>query len=260
MTSWGWRCFDVPRGFGGSLYAMQVAGSENDGAHSRYRWLWIVGVAATLLGSAAVFVWFVWMPSHRPAVGDAAAYGVDVSVHQGRIDWDRVGNDDISFAYIKATEGGDHVDRHFDDNWVGAAGVGLRRGAYHFFTLCRTGEEKATNFLSTVPTDPTALPPAIDLELSGNCARRPEATDVRREVDTFLEQVEAATGQAVVLYIGDDWEDVYPMRDDLDRPVWYRRILRQPPTDDWWIWQFNYRSNIDGIEGGVDLNVMRAME
>lgn len=131
-------------------------------------------------------------------------------------------------------------------------------GAYHFFTLCRPGAEQAANFIATVPDAHAALPPALDLEIGGNCSHRPNPAAVDREVDNFVALVEGHYGRTVLLYVGDDWESMYPTRDRLDRPLWYRRILRSPPTDDWKIWQVNYRADVEGIEGGADLDVMRA--
>lgn len=72
---------------------------------------------------------------------------VDVSNHQGDIDWRAVARDDIRFAYLKATEGGDFIDKRFEKNWTGAGSADIDRGAYHFFTLCRPGVDQARNFL-----------------------------------------------------------------------------------------------------------------
>lgn len=209
------------------------------------------------MGVVVALAWFVWMPGYRPALREGERYGVDVSVHQGSIDWKRVAADDVSFAYVKATEGGDHVDGRFEENWEGAAHAGLDRGAYHFFTLCRSGEEQATNFLATVPDAAGALPAALDLELGGNCAQRPARSRVEREVGAFIQRVESATGQRVVMYVGDDWEEIYPTRSSTDRSLWFRRILRRPEVDTWWIWQFNFRARVDGIDGAADLNIMQ---
>src|SRR5688572_21982049 len=63
--------------------------------------------------------------------------GIDVSYWQGDIDWNTVSNAGISFAYIKATEGGDHVDPKFLQNWYQAKRAGIARGAYHFIYWCR---------------------------------------------------------------------------------------------------------------------------
>jgi lysozyme len=180
-----------------------------------------------------------------------------VSHHQGPIDWDRVARDDVSFAYIKATEGTDFVDSRFLDNWNDARAAGLDHGAYHFFTLCSDGEDQAKNFLRVVPDDPQALPPAVDLELAGNCRARPDGTVVERELEAFLALVEEAAGQTAVLYIGDDFEASYLVRASFGRPLWHPRFLRRPDIEGWVVWQVGGFAEIDGIRGRVDLDVMR---
>lgn len=164
--------------------------------------------------------------------------------------------DGIQFAYIKATEGGDFVDARFEENWARAADAGLRRGAYHFFTLCRAGRVQAHNFLRVAPPDPDALSPAVDLELAGNCSDRPPRDVVYRELDEFLELVEAKWDRETVLYVGKDWLTAYPLGDN-ERPLWLRRFLLRP-AEPWFIWQLHGYAHVEGIEGGVDLNVMRA--
>ena len=201
--------------------------------------------------------WFVALPNWRPPLRDGEQYGIDVASHQGAIDWRAVADDDISFAYIKATEGGDFTDERFARNWREAGAVGLGRGAYHFFTLCTPGVDQARHLLATVPVDDDALPPAVDLELAGNCTARPSQAQVRRELADFLAAVEAAWGRPTVLYIGDDWEQAYPTRGLGDRPLWHRRILRRPDVDGWAIWQVHGLAHVDGIEGRVDLDIVR---
>lgn len=227
-----------------------------DTGHPR-RWPYFAGGAVVVLVAIGLWGWLGWLPNYRPNLEDGERYGVDVSNHQNEVDWERVAGDDMEFAYIKATEGGDFVDEWFDRNWEGAGAAGLDRGAYHFFTLCRPGDEQAANFLDVVPLDPDALPPVVDLELAGNCADRPDREWVERELGAFLDAVESATGQRVVLYVGDDFEGEYHLRDELDRPIWHRRVLLRPDVEGWWIWQVQGYASIDGIEGGADLNVMR---
>ena len=74
------------------------------------------------------------------------------------------------------------MDDRFVENCVGAADAGLHRGAYHFFTLCASGTIQAQNFLRIAPPDRDALAPAVDLELAGNCSRRPKEEDVAAEL------------------------------------------------------------------------------
>lgn len=223
----------------------------------RRRWPWVVGPAIGGLIAGAAAFWFVWVPQYRPDLRAGERYGIDVSHHQGVVDWERVAGDDIEFAYVKATEGGDFTDRQFTRNWKEAGRVGIDRGAYHFFTLCRAGDVQARHFLDLLPDD-AALPPAVDLELKGNCSARPADKVVQRELQAFLDAVEAATGQRTLLYVGDEWERRYPVRDRLDRPLWHRRFLRRPNVDGWVVWQVSGFAHVDGIDGDVDLDVMRS--
>jgi lysozyme len=202
----------------------------------------------------------MWLRPKATYGGDLEAgerYGIDVSGHQNAIDWERVSGDGIDFAYIKATEGGDFVDARFAANWDGAASAGLDRGAYHFFTLCRPGADQADNFLRTVPHDPNALPPVVDLEFVGNCAGRPTKEALLHELTTFVERVEASTGQRVTFYLMDDFDQQYGVRAALDRGAWVRHLNERPPSADWLIWQRSDVAVVAGIDGDVDLDVMK---
>lgn len=225
----------------------------------RWRRVIMAGGAAVvvLAGLAAVF-WFVFVPNWRPGLEDGERYGVDVSVHQGRIDWVRVAADGIEFAYIKATEGQGWVDEWFDENWEGAAEAGIDRGVYHFFTLCAPGEAQARNFLRVAPPDDDALPPVIDLELTGNCSERPSADDVATNVETFVRIVEREWGRDMLFYVRPGWDELYPIRTGLDRRLWEVSFLRRPADERWYVWQLHAFARVEGISGGVDLDVMRA--
>ncbi len=92
----------------------------------------------------------------KPHDGVAAAHtmpiqGIDVSYWQGDIDWDAVRDAGVRFAFIKATEGGDHLDPKFLENWYAAKRAGIARGAYHFIYWCRPANEQALWFMLNVP-------------------------------------------------------------------------------------------------------------
>lgn len=191
---------------------------------------------------------------------DAARYpvrGIDVSHHQGPVDWAAVAAGPVDFVYLKATEGGDFRDSAFADHWVDTARAGLPRGAYHFFTLCRPGAEQAANFIATVPADPASLPPAVDLEFVGNCAARPAKETFAAELAVFLDRVEAHYGRPAVLYTTRGFHRAYLDGLALDRPFWLRSLMVAPRygPEDWTVWQFHDRGDRPGVSGPVDLNV-----
>jgi lysozyme len=98
---------------------------------------------------------------------DPAAYeihGIDVSHHNGKIDWDKVAGDNIAFAYMKATEGVSFVDPHFKYNWSESKRAGIRRGAYHYVNLCKPVDGQFKNIIANVPKEAGMLPIALDVE------------------------------------------------------------------------------------------------
>lgn len=236
--------------------------SSHDAAHpiappasGRRRWPRILALVVVVLAALAASA-YLYAPHHRPALRADETYGIDVSHHQGEIDWTLVAEDDIAFAYLKASEGTGFTDSRFTENWAAADEAGVRRGAYHFFTLCLPGAEQAEHFLRTAPPQAGALPPAVDLELVGNCSARPSTDAVVDELDDFLAVVEESWGTDVVLYVGEDWESRYPVLDRSDRPRWLVSFLGRPDVT-WTVWQTSWWGRVDGIEGDVDIDVGR---
>jgi len=182
--------------------------------------------------------------------------GLDVSHHQGAIDWASVAEQDVHFVWIKATEGGDWVDPRFDENWAEAGRAGLLRGAYHFVTLCRPLDEQAEHVIDTVPREPGTLPVALDLEFGGNCAGRPDPHDFRVALDDLRARLRAHYGQEPVLYTTSDFEAAYLAGYAPDAPRWRRDLLREPVRDTA-VWQVRNRARVHGVRGPVDVNVAR---
>src|SRR5262249_18412599 len=149
----------------------------------------LLGLAALAVGGA--FAGVLACREFQLALLWYNVIGVDVSNYQGDIDWPALAGSNVVFAYIKATEGGDFRDKRFQLNWEGAKRAGLARGAYHFFTQCRSGVEQAKNFIATVPREPGALPPAIDAEHMGPCRTGQQVSSVMREITTLLDALEA---------------------------------------------------------------------
>ncbi len=203
-------------------------------------------------------IWFVY-----PSEKEYPIRGIDVSNHQGNIDWSKIPKDQFRFVYIKATEGGDFKDKSFDINWKEANANGFRVGAYHFFTLCRSGKDQAQNFVSNVPKLRSALPPVADLEFVGNCKERPPIADVKKEIKEFLDILETYYGQKPILYLTYEFIDLYLSESFFEYPIWIRDIFKHPSLSsdrNWIIWQYNSRGRVKGIDGPVDLNVFKGTD
>jgi lysozyme len=184
--------------------------------------------------------------------------GVDVSNHQGDIDWPALAASGIAFAYIKATEGGDFRDQRFRQNWDAARNAGVPRGAYHFFRQCRTGADQASNFIATVPRERDALPPVVDVEHMGPCTG-PQPSDVAQEIVDLLRLLEAHYGRRPLLYATAEFEAAY-LRGGFTGEVFWARSMFWPPqfrTDQWRLWQYHDRGSRPGIAGPVDLDAFR---
>lgn len=192
------------------------------------------------------------------ALGADETMGVDVSAHQGEIDWAKVSADGFTVAYIKATEGTGYTDATFQQNWDGARAAGLTTGAYHYFTLCSSGAEQAADFLAAAPPDDSALPPALDLEFDGACEDRPDGADAQTEIDAFTAAVEKAWGRRLVIYSSSDWRQHYGLPVTGPRPDWLYSEHVRPPQADWAVWQVRFDGAVSGISGGVDIDVVRA--
>jgi lysozyme len=137
--------------------------------------------------------------------------------------------------------------------------VGIARGAYHFFTLCRPGAEQAANFIATVPVDPAMLPPAVDLEFGGNCSARPEPAKLIAELTAFLRRIEAHYRRPAILYLTREFDAGYDVSRRIPRRLWLRNLGFEPAwgARRWTIWQASSFRSLAGIRGRTDWNVAR---
>jgi lysozyme len=187
-------------------------------------------------------------------------HGVDVSRWQGEIDWEKLRSQGANFVYIKATDGGDHLDPMFKKNWRRAHEAGLKRGAYHFFYWCRTAGEQADWFIRNVPKVEGALPPVIDVEWNGEsrCSQRISRKRVLEKMQVFMDKLERHYGQRPIIYTAPDF-----YRDNLrgefqDYPFWLRSVAAHPskvyPGRKWLFWQYSGSGLSHGVSEKIDLN------
>lgn len=189
-------------------------------------------------------------------------HGVDVSRWQGNIDWAELRTRGANFAYIKATDGGDHLDPAFMRNWNGAAEAGIPRGAYHFFYWCRVASEQAEWFIRNVPKVKGALPPVLDVEWNGDsktCRKRPSQKVVLAKMKVFMDMVERHYGQKPVIYTAPDFYEDNLKGQFKDHSFWLRSVAVHPsevyPGRDFAFWQYSGTGLAAGHETQIDLNV-----
>jgi lysozyme len=195
-----------------------------------------------------------------------AVHGVDISRWQGDIDWQKLRGQGANFVYIKATDGGDHLDPMFRQNWKNAEKAGLKRGAYHFFYWCRTASEQADWFIRNVPKVKGALPPVIDVEWNhtSSCKKRPSRENVLEKMQVFMDKLEAHYGQRPIIYTAPDFYADNLKGAFKNHPFWLRSVAAHPskvyPGRDWVFWQYSGSGLSHGVEGRIDLNVFHGDE
>jgi lysozyme len=202
-------------------------------------------------------------PGVREAKG-FAIHGIDISKWQGEINWEAVRASGTKFAFIKATEGGDHLDEKFAENWNAAKANGIPRSAYHFVYWCRPASEQAAWFEQNVPNDPTALPPVLDVEWNGHsrtCPKKIAPEKARAKIRLMLEEFERHTGKKPIIYTDITFhKDVFEGTDEFDHYPFWLRSVAAPPRDryqerPWSFWQYTTTGRVPGIRGDVDRNV-----
>lgn len=219
-----------------------------------------------LIGVAAWWLWNRERPrfARYPEFGielptTYPIHGIDVSKYQSYIDWEEVKamqvNDvQIRFAFIKATEGLNNVDKYFIRNWKKTQNADVTRGAYHFFLATKSGKAQAENFINVVELEPGDLPPVLDVEQTYGVP----ADKLRKNVREFLQTIEEYYGVKPIIYTNVDFYNHY-LKGDFDQyRLWVAHYLQKDRpriTRDWLFWQHSEQGRVNGIVHKVDFNV-----
>lgn len=199
--------------------------------------------------------------------GQVISYkGIDVSKHQGEIDWAKVAADGIEFAFIRVGNRGYGTgaiveDAQFEANIKGAISNGIQVGVYFFSQAINEEEarEEAAFVLEKIAPYKVQCPVVIDVEkVSDSEARMNQISLEQRTANTlvFLETVEAA-GYEVMLYhnmeMGTLMLDMEKFEDYSKWFAYYNKEIYYPYAFD--VWQYSDKGKVDGIAGDVDLNI-----
>lgn len=216
-------------------------------------------IVMCLLVFAAFWAWRQYLTS-APYV-DPVKYpvrGIDVSAHNGMMNFDAVVADGIKFVFIKATEGTDFTDSNFRLNYDKARRAGLKVGAYHFFRFDADGVDQAINLMKVIGNRELDLGIAVDVERDGNPAKVPEdSIKIRlRDMTEYLN----LRGFRVLFYANRDGFYDLLMPELEGMPIWICSFYETPLSADWTFWQYNHRGRVKGIRGDVDMNAFGGSE
>lgn len=178
--------------------------------------------------------------------------GIDVSRYQGTIDWDQVASEnEISYAYMKATEGATLVDVTYYRNIREARRVGLSVGSYHFYRPNIDWQVQFENMTSVVKKEDQDLIPIIDIEhFSGS------HDEFIGNLKAFIEKVTAYYGKKPLLYTFHNFYNKHLVGEFKGYEWMIARYRSDEPTlndgTDFMIWQYSSTGRISGIRGNVD--------
>ena len=179
--------------------------------------------------------------------------GIDVSHHQGDIDWQTVSKEKILFVYIKATEGKTYTDPKFHQNIEGAQKAGLKVGAYHFFRMTSGAREQFNHFYSQVGKYKLDLIPMIDVEKDDG---KPKS-QLQDSLDVFIKLVTQKYGKKPMIYGTQRSYNKYCAPKYNNLHLYIGRYGPNAPEikgeGSYTIWQYSENGKINGIPKAVDL-------
>lgn len=216
------------------------------------------GVLLLAIVFAGYAVWsFIsgWAPSREKY----PVQGIVVNESNGQPTWAELGATGVDFAYITAVEGARGRDPQFQANLAAVQEAGIRFGALHHFDLCRHASDQATMFITSVPRNDRALPPAVQLDFTEGCKDRPNRALILSELATFLNQIEAHSGTPAILLLTPEFEKEYQVSKSIDRNIWLEGNGMSPDYSarPWVMWTANTRRRVSGVDGAVRWVVVR---
>lgn len=225
------------------------------------KFIWLIGsiiVLLALLGGIHYFSWRSKLP--RSVVLDTSVYpvkGIDLSSHNGDVDFHRLVADSLDFIMLKASEGTTFQDTKFHSNYVNARKAGIKAiGAYHFFRFDTDGQMQAMNFLNSLRGKMLDLPAVIDIEEWGNPKHIPD-DDIIERLSALLDYLHQ-NGHNVMFYTNKDGYERFIKGRFNDYPLWICSFsdppLEKEDAGRWSLWQYSHLGWTEACDSEVDLN------
>lgn len=171
------------------------------------------------------------------AVPAATVEGIDVSSHQGNVNWASQWSAGKRFAYVKATEGNYYSNPYFAQQYNGSYGVGMIRGAYHFATPNdSSGANQANYFVDrggAWSRDGRTLPGALDIEYNpygATCYGLSQAS-MTNWIRDFSNTYKARWNKYPAIYTSTSWwNQCVGSSFGATNPLWVARYASAPGT------------------------------
>lgn len=191
-----------------------------------------------------------------------AIKGIDISKHNGTIDFHKVKNAGIDFAMIRAGFGNCTVDTYFHRNIKNAQAQGIKCGVY-WFSYAYTpqmAKEEAIKCIDTIKAYNLEYPVAFDFEYASVTYAKEKGVKITKALasqiaDTFLSAMRNA-GYNVLLYTNIDYYNNF-FNDTVKKKydIWLAAYRDNEPSLNQKIWQYSEKGTVDGIKGRVDMNI-----
>lgn len=189
--------------------------------------------------------------------------GIDVSAHDGRIDWKKVKDSGVNFAILRAGYGNSitQKDEQFQRNYREATRVGIPVGAYWFSyaTSVEDAKKEAKTCKEAIKGCRLSYPIFYDFEYDSVRYAAEQGVQVTKPLATafakaFLQEMERG-GYYVGNYANVDYYQNYFDEKELKRyPLWLAEWDVEKPSIRAALWQYSERGKVDGIAGAVDKN------
>lgn len=186
--------------------------------------------------------------------------GIDVSKHQGKIDWKKVKASGVQFVIIRAGYGQNNIDDRFKEYIKNALAVGLKVGVYWFSYAYTTSmaKKEAEYCLSAVKGYDIKLPIFFDWEYDSMEYAKKHGVICTKDLITsmsvtFCNEIKKA-GYIAGYYENPDYIANHIYQDKLkgfDFWLAHYTTKKSMACD---IWQYSDKGKIDGIAGAVDMN------
>ncbi|MDJ0642318.1 MAG: glycoside hydrolase family 25 protein [Erythrobacter sp.] len=206
------------------------------------RWL-LRAVALLALVAIASTAWFWWdMRTWRPSEELYPEQGAVIASETDALNFRTLKAIGAQFAYLELQPASRALDDDFASRFALAREAELEVGVIVPFDPCIRADDQSRRFTQMVPRDASLLPPAIELEATGEqCTEPVSDAAVESELLTLVNQIEMHTEKPVILKLGKAFEARHRTARSIARDLWLTRDRARPDyaPRPWLLWSAN---------------------